>query len=365
MILLRIIFFTFIILSSTYCQKNYFYKGLDYGSQAMFNPLSIIINGGFDIVQLGDRRNLTKFKLASGLKNVFRNLKDPFPAIRKYGWSNFIKQEIFPLSFDPENMQYLPNYQLHLIGGGATYAALEEWYLYNNIPSASLLSAVTVLTYEILNEAVENGDYQGGNVDLISDIYIFDIAGIILFTSDNVRRFFSEDLNLSDWSLQPTYLLGKNELHNTGQFFSLKWKFPFSDNLHLFYCFGTCGVLGLSFRFEDGNAVSLGYGVQTADLIILDKSTNKKTVNLNGNVGIYFDRNNSLLASLTVNFKTELMKYHPGTIINYLANLNVYPGALKLGSFSPGFWSAIKHNGSFYFGISAKWSPIGIACNVK
>jgi hypothetical protein len=112
---------------------------------------------------------------------------------------------------------------------------------------------------------VENGKYQGDDVDPIADLWIFDPAGILLFSSEGVNRFFSEELNLADWSLQASFLLSPVALHNNGQYFSVKWKFPFSDRWFLFYCFGMNGLIGLSYKMSGGSAVSVGGGMRESN----------------------------------------------------------------------------------------------------
>ena len=306
------------------------------------------------MIQVGNKRNLKKFPFADGAKNVLKNISNPFTVIKHYGWKNFLNDQVLPLSLNKKNGQFFPNYTLHLIGGGMEFAATEEWYKYNNIPVPGLMSFLTMAAYHLINETVENDRYIGEDVDPIADIYIFDLGGIILFTSDNVREFFSKTLNLSDWSLQPSFSLRNGELHNNGQFFSMKWKLPFSERWHLFYYFGTNGVGGLSYKFEDGSAISFGAGLAASDLIMVDNKRNKKTLGLVGNFGLFFDRNNSLLAGLSVTIKTD-----------YMVNLNIYPGVIKIGNFSPGFWASYNQNGNVIYGISAAWLPVGAAYSIK
>ena len=98
-------------------------------------------------------------------------------------------------------MQWAPNYQQHLIGCGMLYTAMKEWYEDKNFPVPWLFSSVTLMTQHLLNETMETGPYEGWSVDEISDIYIFDLGGIILFSFDNVNEFFHDKLNLADWSL--------------------------------------------------------------------------------------------------------------------------------------------------------------------
>ena len=159
---------------------------------------------------------------------------------------------------------------------------------------------------------------------------------------------------MADWSLQPCITFRDSELHNVGQYFSIKWKLPFSDKLHLFYYFGTNGMGGLSYKYEDGTSLSFGVGFAASNLFIVDEKTNKKSLNLDINAGIFFDRNNSLLASLVYTRSSD-----------YRLNLNVYPGVFKFGSFSPGFFAACNPKGKLIFGISAIWMPFGLAHLMK
>lgn len=331
-------------------QGPYFYKGRDFGSEALYNPVSLILNGGFDIVQISHDHDITIIPFYASGKNVFRNLGSPFGAIGRYGWENFLRDQVIPIGLSKENGQWWPNYTLHLIGGGMTYVATAEWYQAHEVPLPRFFSLLTVASYHLINEIAENGNYVGDNVDPIADIYLFDIGGIILFSSESVQRFFSEELNLADWSPQPSFSLRNFNLHNVGQFFSIKWKFPFSDRWHLFYFFGTNGVGGLSYKKDDGSCISVGVGLVAKDFINLDNLTNKKTLDLVPNIAFFYDIDNSLLASLSVSKKTD-----------YTVALNVYPGVVKFGGFSPGFWVCVTAKGLPIVGLTASLLPAGIA----
>ncbi len=338
----------------SYKATGYFYQGLPYGSQSLYNPAYVILTGGFGMIQFGNQRDVKNFPFNIAFKNIWNNFKDPFTPISHYGWWNFFKDQVFPLSLNKKSAQFWPNYSLHLIGGGMEYAATREWYKYYNYPHPEWLSAFTIMSYHLINEVVENGNRVGEDVDPIADFYLFDIGGIILFSSESVKRFFAEDLNLADWSQQSSFSIKNGELHNNDQFFSVKWKFPFSDSWHAFYFFGTNGVGGLSYKYKDGSAISFGVGLAASDLIVLDEKTNKKTLGLVGNFAAFYDKNNSLLASLSVTMKTD-----------YMINLNIYPGVIKLWGISPGLWGAYSQNGKIILGITAMWAPFGLAYSTK
>ncbi|MBZ0200393.1 MAG: hypothetical protein K8H86_11035 [Ignavibacteriaceae bacterium] len=328
-------------------QRKYFYKELDYGSQSVYNPLSVILNGSYDIIQLDEKpREIFNLPYKDGFKNVFKNLSNPFGVIKKTGWKDFVSNEVLPITLTKKGAQWWPNYQLHLIGGGMTYRATAEWYEAKGFAEPKLFSMATMAAYHLLNEAVENGSFSGCNADPVADIYIFDIGGIILFSYDNVCRFFSEDLNLSDWSLQPSFTFNPVRLHNNGQYFSIKWKLPFSEKFHFFYYFGMNGLGGLSYKFNDSSYISIGGGMRAKNLETVDKNYFKNTIKMTWNAGIFYDINNSLMTSLFFSGLTS-----------YKVNLNIYPGMLKIGNFSPGLWMVLQDRGKLLFGITTTWLP--------
>ena len=150
------ILFHLIIQSSSFCQERFFYTNKPYGSEALFNPLTLLINGGYDITQLQNVPNqLINKDFGRMLHTVLSNLGDPFTRIRAYGTWKFIRQETLPLGFGADNMQWAPNYQQHLIGCGMLYTAMKEWYEDKNFPVPWLFSSVTLMTQHLLNETME------------------------------------------------------------------------------------------------------------------------------------------------------------------------------------------------------------------
>jgi hypothetical protein len=342
------------LVSAAEAQERYFYHNLPYGSEALYNPLSLVLNGSYDIIQMENRsREIFTLPYATGFKNVFKNLASPFAMISEYGWWNFIKREVLPLSFNVNDGQWWPNYELHLIGGGMTSIMMSEWYEDHGFSSPMAWSLTTMALYHLLNEAVENGSYEGNNVDPLSDIYLFDIGGILLFTSEPVRRFFSEELHLADWSLQPSIALNNGTLQNNGQYFSIRWKFPFSDSYSLFHYFGLRGLFGVSRSFDNGEALSVGAGVRAVSLKLLDPKFFLLTTVLKWETGFFYDRNNSLLASLFIGGAED----NPVT-------LNIYPGILHIGDFSPGVWGLYSKKYGFSVGFTTVWTP-GVAVTGK
>jgi hypothetical protein len=331
-------------------KQRLFYFNRPYGSDAMYNPLHVILNGSYDIVQMENRsREIFRLPYGTGTRNVLKNLGSPFSMINEYGWWNFLRREVFPLTFNVEGGQWWPNYTLHLVGGGMTYVMMSEWYEEHGFASPDVWSAATMAAYHMLNEVVENGSYEGNNIDPIADMYLFDLGGILLFSHDDVARFFSSTLNLADWSFQPSIALNNWTLQNNGQYFSLKWKFPFSDSYSLFYFFGLRGLFGVSKKFDSGEAISAGAGVRAVSLKLLDPEFFLLTTVLKWEAGIFYDLNNSLLASL----------FFGGADDNPVT-LNIYPGVLKFGDFSPGVWALYSERYGPTVGVTTVWTP-GVA----
>jgi len=181
-----------ILLITSIGKSQYYYSGKKYGSEAMFNPINVILNNGYDIIQLGNKpRTIFDFPYGHATKNVWKSVTHPFETIKEYGPKRFLTNELLPLSIDVDGAQWVPNYSVHLIGGGMTYRMLIDWYKYNNFPIPKFLSLATVGTFHYLNEIAENGDYHNYNGDAVADLLFFDIAGVLLFSSDKVANWLT------------------------------------------------------------------------------------------------------------------------------------------------------------------------------
>lgn len=126
----------------------YYYHGKDYGSEAIFNPLSITLNGGFGILQISNRSNrLADIDFINGWKNVTYNLSHPFETINQFGWKKFWRQEVIPSSVKLKQAQYYPNYKNHLWGGGFTYRAFLDWYRWHGFPHSTWWALSSWMVY--------------------------------------------------------------------------------------------------------------------------------------------------------------------------------------------------------------------------
>ncbi len=336
-------------------QDAYFYHGYEYGSQALVQPVALILHGGYGIMAMENRaNNILDFPYAAGWKNVRYNLSRPLAAVKSYGWKDFITSEIVPFSVNSKRAQYWPNYTMHLLGGGMSSRMMTEWFTHQEIPHAKLCAVATMTVYHLLNEVVENGDFKGYNVDPIADLYIFDPLSVVLFSNDKVARFFSHTLHFSDWSYQLALDPWRGAIVNNGQNFSLKWRLPKSQKWHLFYNYGNHGELGSSFKFDRERSISFGAGLVAKNLVDVagdDASTLRMlTTNLVTTAGLFYDRNQSLLASVL----------YAGKLEDYL-RINLYPGLIGIGRFSPGLFFMLDRQNRLTMGVHWQRALVGLA----
>ena len=330
--------------------RFYFYRGLDYGSEALTHPLRMILNGGYGIMQVANRDNhIGSVDYRGGAENLWKNVSDPFSAIRHEGWGSFLREEILPFSTSTESARYWPNYTQHLIGGGMSYRITQEWFRAHGATRPGWWAVGTMVAYHVLNETVETSDYRGWTTDPVADLLVFDPAGIVMFSSDRVSRFFGQTLHLTDWSYQPGYDPLEHTIENIGQNYMLKYRLPRSDRWYLFYHWGTHGEFGMSYWRQDGECFSAGGGFAAGRLVDLEDGV--RTVDLVPSAGVFWDRHNSLMASLLyANTQT------------YRLRLNIYPGVLKLAGWSPGLFAALNRNERFEAGVTfSSRLPAGLA----
>jgi hypothetical protein len=329
----------------------YFYRGLDYGSQSLVHPLRLIINGGFGIMQIENRDNRPgKIRYGTGARNVVDNLVHPQWSIGVGGFWDFFTREVLPISVNKNGAQYWPNYMNHLLGGGMSYRMMEEYYRYHGVGHPRAWAGATIFTYHFLNEVVENDGYVGPNADPVADFWIFNPAGIWLFSQEKVARFFSERLHMADWSYQPVWLPDTQELQNNGQSYAIKYNLTRDGRHSLFYHWGSHAELGLSYTDTQGRCISAGLGLRASNLVEVDKLS--KTVDLAVSGGIFYDRNNSLMASLLFARSKD-----------YRYRLNLYPGLVRVGGLQPGFFLGVNDNERLLAGITIgtlRHVPVGL-----
>jgi hypothetical protein len=323
-------------------KDRYFYFGYDYGSQALWSPFYLFLNRGFDALQLRkDKRNPVTQPYALDAGNVLRNLGTPIQSVSKRGFGRFAREEIFPLTYTQGDARWVPNYVLHLLGGGVDYVALREWYEDRGAPAPAVWGALSLYAAAFMNETIENYGIRGTNTDAIADLYVFDLAGVLLFSIDAVPELFSRYFLVSDWSLQPVYTLPRGQLHNQGNYFALKWPVPFEERLRLFAYGGYSNLFGLSWRFASGHSLTGAAGVKVDELVARQIDVSDNVIGFAPSGALFLDRRESLLASIQV-----------ADVSDYFVHVNVYPNAFFRSRPGVGFFGVVGQDGRFAVGLS-------------
>ena len=333
-------------------KKYIFYRPLDYGSEAMFNPIGVLMNGGLDVLQSYNSSTRADAILwNTQATSVWRSVTSPAYYISLYGWNKFLRQEVIPTSLDIAKAQWVPNYALHFICGGMEYRKLSEWYDYHGYPLPFVFGAATAMSYHFINELVENGPDIHGNTDAIADFCIFDPLGIVFFSFDGIAEYFSSEFGLNDWSPQPSLSFRPLSFRDFGHNFVMRYPITESKHTSAFLYLGKSTLLGLSVKTDYENAVSFGAGATQTGVWVVDETNGIGTnsIHVGAACGLFYDRNNSLLASLLISeFYLERIR------------LNIYPGVFAASPYSPGFFFTIGDRGTYSVGITMQYSPFGL-----
>lgn len=272
----------------------FFYTGKTDGSEAAFNPLSELLNEGLDVLdEIGYERHLGRQHFDVGFRTIARSVAHPADVVRAYGgmW-NVVRNELLPLSAAGEGGgAWTGNYGLHMIGSGMVSARMREWYQLHDVPHPELAANATLAVTHLLNEVVEASHRDGYREETLPDLYLFDGLGMLLYHFPRVDR------------------------------------------------------LGMSYRFDNGHALTVATGPRMLGLEMVDSLTQKQTASGWGRIAlIYFDRDDSLLWSLMHDKAARLTRF------------NLYPGVVGIGPFSPGAF--VQQRGSrVQFGLAARWVP--------
>ena len=339
-----------VTMSGPEMRKTYYYARRPYGTEAIHNPLTSILNNGYDQIRTGPPggRRVFTYDYGRSATAAWQSMIHPRRLVREYGTRDWIRFELFPFSTKAEGGgQWVPNYQLHLFAGGVTYIRMIAWYEQRGTPRPRLAAAVTSYAGHFLNEMMENGDRVAGSIDAMTDLLVFDPAIFLLWGSERVQRFVGARLEFTEWPGQPAIAFPHETLENTFQTTMLRAPLSFTKDWRVFTTMGGSYVGGASRRMGDSTWWSLGVGWDARTNPVIDSTTGRKTVELLGNVALFVDRSGSLLGSVVLK-----SGFDAGV------TLNLYPGALRLGAWSPGLWAhVLRDPAGVRFGIT---SPIGI-----
>lgn len=319
-----------------------FYHERDYGSDSQFTPIASFINYTFDTLQIPRSFSMRNFD--DHLGTVTYDLLNPITAINKSGgFKDFMNHQIFPVDTSDldASREILPNYTLHLLGGGMVYRKNVEWFESHGYSHPRAYSIAFCVTAEFIQEVIEKKSTPRD--DEVADFWIFRPAGMLLFEWEPFARYADEKLNLMEWPYQPVYNTSGRGLSNVGENFAVRPRFfGMSDN-RPFIFFGMNTLFGMSHRINETDSVSWGMGQAVY-------KASRHDVRMRQSWGVFYDRNDSLLMSAIFR-GTE----------NLAARVNVYPGVLSVGAWKPGAFVGIGDDGGYTLGLAVRVVPVGIA----
>jgi hypothetical protein len=304
-----------------------FYSDKQYGSELQFNPLTVFVNEGWDMMRLVDDRAVFDQPYRASWNRLWKSVTSPGATVKQYGVSRWLRNEVFPLTFGGKGGQWEPNYHLHVFGAGMTYIRTAEWFEQHDVPHPRIASAITLFAGHVANEVLENFGHSGYNEDGMTDLLIFDPAGMLLWNTEWMQRTFSGRIEMTDWYGQPVLSQPGNRLENAFSMFMLRTPLPRAENWKFITTGGNAFLGGVSRRLGREHWLSVTAGAIPVAVPVIDSATNTRTVKLQPNIGIFVDRNGSLLASFVGR-----------TGITNGATLNVYPGVIGSGRWSPGLF---------------------------
>ena len=346
-----------------------YYTGKNYGTDAQFNPVSEVLNEGFDVMGqygygkhlLSGHFNADSTSWTSDLHNVWRSVWHFDRTYHLYGWK-VVKNELLPLSTTrvPGGGSWLPKYEAHMFGSGMVTRKMTEWYDMHGYKHPFLLSVLTMYAAHFANEAMENNGFRILNEDCTTDFLYDDPAGMFIWQWGGIERAFSGRFRLVNWPQQPSWNVSHQTLENTGQTFVLRGPIPRSDNWRWFYLFGLTGSGGITRVLSNGHSISVGGGYDAIENVVVDSTIGAKGVTLRPKAAAYWDKNGSLLLSVTVGTPNGIRSFF---------SVEAYPGAFNVAGVKPGLWIQVPRNrgalnsgndGKFRLGLVSSWG-VGIA----
>jgi hypothetical protein len=231
-----------------------------------------------------------------------------------------------------------------MIEGGIHWRQLKEWYEARGIPLAGVMSGITTMSAAFLNEAYENVGPAVGSSTTVADIYVFDVAGLVLLSCDGVARFFSRTLHTTLWTGQAAVVFPAGETDNNSSHLFLKLPWSPIHQTSIFVWTGIGAGLGLTLHRSNGLDVSFGAGTDAGHRIV-NPVTGEERVTLTWGGGLWVDRHGSLLASAQVS-----------QVHHRLLRLNVYPGVLGGIGRDFGLWMIVSHDFEVRVGLSSRYT---------
>ena len=293
--------------------------------------LTNYLNTAFDTAQVSEAFSQNGYWRNHG--EIFDILAHPIDRIDdEGGFGEFFLQEF-------ASPRLLPNVTLHLLGNGYDFRALAEWYDQRRVPYPYLWAFLASYAGYIGNEAIETSNPEMDDFDPIADLYIFNLAGNLMFMSDAVADFVHNTAQMRNWMGQPVLDVRRGEILNATNNYVLRPPL-FGEKVRPFLYFGLHYFFGASILLPDASALSIGGGLAATDPLRETDAFSDyfKTIRPAG--GLFWDRDDHLLGSLILNGTEQLR-----------VRANLYPEALSSDFFDLGFFLGIADNGVPSFGV--------------
>lgn len=289
-----------------------YYRPQTVGSESLYNPASAFFDYTLDTLQLPANFDTDNF--GDNLDQAWEQLMHPKRSIdNEGGFQRFVNREIFPIDseYRRDSFAALPNYGLHLLGGGMVYRRDVEWFEARGYRYPRLAATGLAMVSEVLQEALEVQNTTDS--DPVADVYLFRPLGILLFSQDRIAHYIQEKLDPAIWPAISAWDLSSEKFTNTGISYVYRPPGLTIKNARLFVYTGLNNMLGLSHPLASGNSLSWGVGAAVQEIV---RQRNVQA-DLRPSAGLFLDRDKSLLASIVYN--------DAGTT---RLRVNLYPGAL-------------------------------------
>lgn len=322
-----------------------FYTPQNVGSEALYNPLSSAIDYSLDTLQMPNTFDHHDFD--DRADKVVDELLNPDSAINSEGgFERFVNRQIFPINTDhaDEWPTMLPNYFLHLLGGGMVYRRDLEYFRYHGYARPQGMAIGIAMTAEFVQEVFEKRSTTAE--DAIADILIFRPLGIWLFADDTRAAYIENKLQPAIWPNLVFYDPAREQFRNAGVSYVLRPQLFESDTVEPFVYTGLTTLFGLSHRYQDEDKLSWGIG---AALTYVDPDKSRLNYKARPSAGLFYDRQGSLLWSVVIN-GTESLKIRG----------NLYP--LQEFPVKAGISAGLTDDDEVYLGLTFGL-PIGLGGN--
>lgn len=324
------------------------YRGVPYGSQATFSPLTMLMNVGFeDFLAAGSDRRLGAFPFRRAAGATWDGVVHPIQAIERYGgWGPWIRSEILPIEFSL-SAGWVPNYATHLVSGSLQTRMLSEWYRAHQVPLPRVMGSLTFLAASFLHESVQYPHATKGSATSVSDLYVFDLSASVLGHVGGMVPFLARRVDAANWAPLVSIVHPEGVVTNLGDYWIYKIPLPRTSRTRLFARVGYGTQFGVSRAMGDGLAVSMAFGEET-DQRVIDAVTLDERVTIVHSVWASIDRNNSLLMSVGLSGRREDR-----------VTVNVYPGVMRGRAAGFGLWLVADANGRTRAGVAHR-SALGM-----